>query len=170
MSWYYHGTAFPCARKLKCTLTYTPHTYGLLRCEPWAPLTTKSSSMSRVVSPARPSLYQEPLRPFGVLPRGGLCAHNLDRRYPILITTTSSCARPQPSHGLRTMAWSASLCRLPHAPAGKRPFPKLSPQSVWRCLDPYPAALLRCTCPFLPAELRPHLTCNRFGALKLPPF
>jgi hypothetical protein len=112
---------------------------------------------------------ESPFAPFGVLPRRGLCTHNLDRRYPILIATTSSCARPHPSHGLRTMAWSASLCRLLRAPAGKRSFPKLSPQSVWRCLDPYPAALLRCACPFLPAEPRPHLTCNRFGALRLPP-
>jgi hypothetical protein len=41
-----------------------------------------------------------------------------------------------------------------------------SPQSVWRCLDPYPAAFLRCPCPFLLAEPRPHLTCKRFGALR----
>ena len=169
MSWYYHGTAFPCARKLQCTLTYTPHTYGLLRCEPWAPLTTKSSAMSRVVSPARPSLYREPLRPFGVLPRGGLCAHNLDRRYPILIATPGSCARPPPSRALRAVAWYASLCRLPRAPAERRPFPMLSPQSVWRCFDPDPAALLRCPYPFLPEEPRPHHTCNWFGALRLPP-
>src|SRR5712671_3767007 len=39
-----------------------------------------------------------------------------------------------------------------------------SPQSVWRCLDPYPAALLRCSYPLLPAEHRPHLTCKRFRA------
>ncbi len=44
-----------------------------------------------------------------------------------------------------------------------------SPQSMWRCLDPYPAALLRCPCPFLPEEPRPHLTCKRFSALRLPP-
>lgn len=58
-------------------------------------------------------------------------------------------------------------CRVP--PAGQRPFPMLSPQSLRRCLDPYPAALLRCPDPFLPAEPRPHLTCKRFGALTLPP-
>ena len=99
----------------------------------------------------------------------GRVFHDLDRHYPALIAHTGSCARPPPSGVLRTMAWYASLGRLPHAPAGTRPFPKLSPQSVWRCLDPYPAALLQCSCPFLPAELRPHLTCNKFGALGLPP-
>ena len=123
-----------------------------------------SSTKSRVVSPTWPSLYREPLRPLGVLPRRGSCSHNLGQRYPALLATPGSCARPHPSHVLRTMAWSASLCRLPRAPAGRRPFPMLSPQSLWRCLDPYPAAPLRCAYPFLPAELRPHLTCNRFGA------
>src|SRR5262245_59235132 len=121
-----------------------------------------------MVSPAWPSLYREPLRLLGGLPRRGSCAHDLGQHYPALIATTDSCARPPPSRGLHTMAWSASLCRLPHAPAGKRPFPMLSPQSLWRCLDPYPAAPLQCSCPFLPKELRPHLTCNRFGALRLP--
>ena len=92
----------------------------------------------------------------------------LGQHYPALIATPSSCARPPPSGILRTMAWYASLCRLPHAPAGTRPFPRLSPPSVWRCLDPYPAALHRCNCPFLPDEHRPHLTCKRFGTLRLP--
>src|SRR5919197_1772265 len=120
-------------------------------------------------SPAWPSLYREPLRLLGVFPRRGVNASTLGQHYPTLIATPSSCARPQPSRILRTMAWYASLCRLLRAPAGRRSFPMLSPQSVWRCLDPYPAALLRCPYPFLPAEPRPHLTCKRFGALRLPP-
>ena len=37
---------------------------------------------------------------------------------------------------------SAGLCRLLSAPAGRWPFPTLSPQSVSRRLDPYPAAFL----------------------------
>src|SRR5216684_2095839 len=122
-----------------------------------------------MVSPAWPSLYREPLRLLGVLPRRGSCPHDLGQRYPALVATPGSCARPPPSPGLCTVAWSVSLCRLPRAPAGRRPFPMLSPQSVWRCLDPYPAALLRCPYPFLPEEPRPHHTCNWFGALRLPP-
>jgi len=52
---------------------------------------------------------------------------------------------------------------LSPVPAGQRPFPTLSPQSLYRCLDPYPAAFLRCSCPFLPEGLRPHLREQRFG-------
>src|SRR5438093_1778033 len=112
-----------------------------------------------------PHWTESPCAPFGVLPRGGWWTHTLERRSPLLIATTRSCARPHPAHGLRTLAWAASLCRLLRAPAGTRAFPTFSPPAVCRGVDPYPAALLRGACPFLPAEPRPHLPCNRFGAL-----
>src|SRR5713226_1751735 len=76
-----------------------------------------------MVSPAWPSLYREPLRLLGELPRRGSCAHDLGQHYPAFVATTGSCARPSPSPVLRTMAWYLSLCRLPRAPAGRRPFP-----------------------------------------------
>ena len=57
----------------------------------------------------------------------------------------------------------AGLRRLSPIPAGRWPFPVLSPQSLYGCLDPYPAAPLRCSYPFLPEELRPHPSGNRFG-------
>lgn len=60
-------------------------------------------------------------------------------------------------------AWSAGLCRLPQAPAGKWPFPALSLQSLHGCLDPYPAAFPRCIYPFLPGEHRPHVRSETFG-------
>ena len=59
-----------------------------------------------------------------------------------------------------------SLCRLLRAPAGRRPFPALSPQSLCRCLDPYPVAPLQCACSLLPAGQRPHLRRHRFGVHK----
>ena len=59
--------------------------------------------------------------------------------------------------------YTVGLCRLLSAPAGNRSLPLLSPQSLCRCLDPYPAAPLRCSHPFLHKEHRPHLTCKRFG-------
>ena len=40
--------------------------------------------------------------------------------------------------------------RLLPVPAGRWPFPTLSPQSVYRRLDPYPAAPLRCFSRFFP--------------------
>ena len=65
-----------------------------------------------------------------------------------------------------------ALCReswqVLRTPAGSWPFPTLSPQSLYRRLDPYPAALLRCFRSFLPGQHRPHLSQNRFGALKPP--
>ena len=60
-------------------------------------------------------------------------------------------------------AWSAGLCRLLQAPAGRWPFPALSLQSLHGCLDPYPAASPRCICPFLPGEHRPHVRSETFG-------
>ena len=63
---------------------------------------------------------------------------------------------------------SAGLCRLLQAPAGRWPFPTLSLRSLYRCLDPYPATPLRCSCPFLPGSHRPHLTTKKFGPWKIP--
>ncbi len=62
------------------------------------------------------------------------------------------------------LARSLGLRRLLRAPAANRPFPTLSLQSLPRCLDPYPAAISRCTCSFLPGRRRPHLTKDRFGS------
>ena len=60
------------------------------------------------------------------------------------------------------------LCRLLPVPAGRWPFPTLSLQSLYRCLDPYPAVFLRCTCSFLPEEHRPHIRSETFGTSGLP--
>jgi len=44
----------------------------------------------------------------------------------------------------------------------------LSLLSLWRCLDPYPAVSVRCTCPPLPQRQRPHVTRNTFGTREKP--
>src|SRR5262245_34108357 len=44
----------------------------------------------------------------------------------------------------------------------------LSLLSLWRCLDPYPAVSVRCTCPPLPQRQRPHVTRNTFGTRENP--
>ena len=95
-------------------------------------------------------------------------ACDIDRRYSILFARTGSCAQPQPSRSLSLSPCATSPCRLLRTPAGSWPFPTLSPQSFYGCLDPYPAALLRCSCSFLPGQHRPHLRRNRFGALEPP--
>ena len=93
---------------------------------------------------------------------------HLERHYPPLIAHTGSCARPNPSHLLQPPAWSAGLCRLRQAPAGRWPFPTLSLQSLRRCLDPYPAVSSRCIRSFLPGRQRPHVRRHTFGTLKYP--
>ena len=67
---------------------------------------------------------------------------------------------PRPASAPRSAWWPV--------PAGRWPFPTLSLQSLRRRLDPYPAASLECTCPFLPQEHRPHATGNAFGTRKCP--
>jgi hypothetical protein len=66
---------------------------------------------------------------------------------------------PRPS----ALASSVGLCRLLPVPAGRWPFPTLSLQPLHSCLDPYPAVFLRCSYPFLPEELRPHVRSDTFG-------
>ena len=118
-----------------------------------------------------PALCREPLCPVEALPLQewpqllGL----FRGRYPPFIAPTDSCARPPPSRSLRLSPRLAGLCRLPPAPAGKWPFPALSPQSLYRCLSPYPASPPWCTCPFLPRELRPHPRVDGFGTPTMSP-
>ena len=94
------------------------------------------SSMSEA-SPEPPSA-QSPFARLGRYLRRRDLKHLVRGRYPSFIARTDSCARPKSSLRLRSMPWSESLCRLSSAPAGRWPFPTLSPQSVLGRLDPYP--------------------------------
>ena len=119
---------------------------------------------------------REPLRPFEALPQRRRPQGRLGGRYPSVIARTGShdcqvprrgsyrtwCAGPNPSRRLRSPI-PAGLRRLPPAPAGRRPFPALSPRSLHGCPDPYPAAPGRCTCPFLPDRLRPRPRTQKLG-------
>jgi hypothetical protein len=93
----------------------------------------------------------------------------IDRHDAIRFTHMGSCARPPPSRSLGLSPCATRPCRLLRPPAGSWPFPTFSPQSFSGGLDPYPAALLRCTRSFLPGRHRPHLSLNRFGAQEHPP-
>ena len=115
--------------------------------------------------PGPPTAHQVPRAP---LPATGVTS------YGVISSTTSEGITP-PSSLIRAHAPdqfppadfallnTAGLCRLSPVPAGKWPFPALSPQSLYRRLDPYPAAPPRCTRSFLPERLRPHLRGNKFG-------
>ena len=91
--------------------------------------------------------------------RGGL-ESRLEGHYPLVAARTGSCARPSPSPRLRYARCARGLCRFSPVPAGRWPFPTLSLRPLCRCSDPYPAALLGCTCPFLHQGHRPHPTGN----------
>ena len=112
------------------------------------------------------SLYREPLRlRAGVTcPQHGIsnpCRQALPRLYRSYWLMRQTSVLSQPRFHPCTM----SLCRLLRAPAGPRPFPALSPQSLCRCLDPYPVAPLQCACSLLPAGQRPHLRRESGSAL-----
>jgi hypothetical protein len=79
------------------------------------------------------------------------------RSYGLMRQTT---ALPAP----RLAPCAQGLCRLSPVPAGRWPFPTLSPRSLRRCSDPYPAALLGCTCPLLHRGHRSHPTLDGFDA------
>ena len=117
-----------------------------------------------------PTIYREPLCPLKVLPPCGVMSmHVIRERYLSFIAHTGSCARPNPScrPGLNLVRQVfVDCCR---SLLGRWPFPTLSLQSLRRCLDPYPAVFLWCTCSLLPKRQRPHLRRQKFGTLKMPP-
>ncbi len=132
-------------------------------------LPTFSGSMSLIgVIPAGDRCTESPFASSGCYPSECHISCNIGRHYSTLFAHTGSCARPKPSRDLGLPPCATSLCRLLRAPAGSWPFPTLSPQSLYGCMDPYPAALLQCACSFLPGEHRPYPSLNRFGALEPP--
>lgn len=58
-------------------------------------------------------------------------------------------------HADFSFLYTACLCRLLRAPAGRWTFPALFRESFPRCLDPYPGDSHWCTYPFLPRGQRP---------------
>ncbi len=101
------------------------------------------------------------------LSRSGVSRH-LKGHYPFFIAHTTSCARPNPSHRLRLLPWSAGLCRLLPAPAGGRPFPTLSPRVFPWMLGPLSRRSAGCTCPFLPPHHRPSPSYHRSALPQIP--
>jgi len=100
MSWSYHDTAFPCSRKLKHTLAYTPHAHGSLCRSPSAPLTTfveprVSCGVTRmaITVPRAPSPPWGVTPPRVVFPRPRPALPGLPRYYG-LMRQTSTLSRP----------------------------------------------------------------------------
>ena len=163
------ATAFP-----RRTFTHVPRLKHSPAYTPRTPAYTSGSTSSGVVttipvqspdgvSLTMPAMYREPLCPHGALPRTERRPRRFSRRYPAFFAPMGSCDVPSSSHVL-WFPLHAGPCRLLRAPAATGYLPALSPQSLCGRLDPYPAAPLRCFCPFLPEGLRPHLGFDRFGA------
>ena len=128
-----------------------PEAQALARVRPWDAwlylqldtdrvLHRKPGSVSRRCLFAVPATYREPLRPQQALPAAGWRPAPPRRALPPL-HRSYGLMRPTKLLSLTSaLAYTASPCRLPRAPAGGWWFPTLSPQSVRRCLDPYPVA------------------------------
>jgi len=61
-------------------------------------------------------------------PQRRTVTRHVSRRYPTFSATTSPCVRPNPSRPISVQPYRVGLCRLLPAPAGRRPFPTLSPR------------------------------------------
>ena len=158
--------AFPTRMKLKCWHMYTPLRIGLPS-DLVPNLRAKALRLS-VRTLLRTAKCPEPLCRRLVLPSIAASPACCRKALPLLhrsyrlMRQTKTLPRPR-FVGL----YPGSLQVLP-VPAGSWPFPTLVLQSVLRRLDPYPAASVRCIYPFLPGQLRPHLTRDRFGTRKDP--
>ena len=114
---------------------------------------------------SRPARCPEPLCPFKVLPLRRL---HLLLPKPALPGSHRSYGLMRQSKTLPPISVvpnTVGLCRLSPVPAGSWTFPALSLQSLYRCLDPYPVAPLRCICSLLLGRQRPHHRDQKFGTL-----
>ena len=112
--------------------------------------------------------YPEPLCPARVLPATGMTSTVISEDITLPSSLLRAHAPDQIPPDASVFPCTPGLCRLSPVPAGKRPFPTLSPQSLYRCLDPYSVVSPECTCPLLPREHWPHATGNAFGTQNYP--
>jgi hypothetical protein len=89
--------------------------------------------------------------------------HNLNQRYPVLIATTDSCARPDTSTALSFHPKRLSL-QVAVNPCCYQPLPNVNPLIFLHVQAPLPRLLLWCFYPFLPTRLRPSRHHDPVGA------
>lgn len=151
-----HRQAFPLRPELKYALTYTPSPHGLLNNYPKAPCPPLMGTVSHGgVDRWALTVPRAPL-PEGRCDRLSARDCNpcrralpqLSRSYG-LMRRTSILSRP------RFYPCTLSLCRLLRAPAGRRPFPALSPRIFLQAPGPLPRRSPWCIDSFLPMGHRP---------------
>ena len=86
------------------------------------------------------------------------------RALPLLHRSYEPMRKTESLLAARVVPRARGLCRLPPAPAGRWSLPRLSLRPVRRRSDPYPAALLGRTCPFLRRGHRSQPTRNGLDA------
>ena len=92
-----------------------------------------------------PPCTESPFARRQVLPGSGAASQRrLSRRYPAFFAPMGSCAGPKPSRALGSPCY-ADPGRLLRAPAGRWPFPTLSPRVFPRMPGPLPRRLRKCT-------------------------
>lgn len=90
----------------------------------------------------------EPLCQVWVLPSPGCLRKTPERALPLSHRSYGLMRQSIPLHAPMVIPRRHSLCWFLPVPAGEWIFPTLSPQSLRRRLDPYPAILIKCLCPF----------------------
>lgn len=106
------------------------------------------------VSSVHPRCTESPFACGGCYPSQEDVQHPLREPYPSFIAPTGSCAPPSSSRGFR-IAYTARLCRLRRAPAGRCWFPTLSLRVCPSMLGPLPRRRVGCIYPLLPQPHRP---------------
>jgi hypothetical protein len=148
-------TAFPWVRRLKRWPVSTPPSHGLH-------VGLGPSLMARLPRPRvrdrpRPARCPEVLCLVKALPFPGWRQAPPQRALPLLQRSYDLMRQTKTLPPPPVVPWSAGLCRLLPAPAGKWPFPTLSLRIFPWALGPLPRWSPWCTCSFLPMELRPPL-------------
>ena len=94
---------------------------------------------------------------------GSCVYHNLNQRYPVLVATIDSCARPDSSSALGSCPKRLSL-QVAVSPCWNQPFSNVNPPIFLHVQASLPRLPLWCSYPFLPTELRPSRIWQPVGA------
>jgi hypothetical protein len=99
-------------------------------------------------------MTESPFAPLKCYLSGSRVEHDLDRRYPILIAPTGSCAEAGSSVSLCIRSDPQSL-QVAVSPCCIQLLPSVIPQICPRMPGPLPRWLTGCVCPLLPLSRRP---------------
>ena len=164
--WLIHHIAFPNGRSLKCTPTYTPRPHGLPRDDPKAPFPPLiGHCVPRWCRPSGNHCTESPFARGQALPPLGTGFVPVSPG----VTPAFSLIR---AHAPDLNPLTASVLPLYEslqvaaAPAGRRPFPALSPRIFPQVPGPLPRRSPWCTCSFLPTGHRPSPSPKQVGTAR----